>query len=555
MLARSESEAVAEAVQLAGRLSDPAVLDRCAEALERTAPHARGDGRRTILEALADCLLSCGRRPEALNVLNALRTDKGLDARGRIRVAAKQAGALAELGRHAEARTILREQVDACRTPGRLGPELAEAHLPLGVCDVGEGRPSEAERRFEEAHELAVRADRKDIASRALSQVAALRRNQGDYAGAHDLLESACSLATEAEDDAETAHAQMELGFIQLLRGEGEAARANLQASLAALRAAGRLGSAAAVLLRMGALSQRMSQWDEAIEQYAEGLRLAEVSGESELQAILLVNMSQVKATVGWLEPATDYARSALAASATPHTRCVALNRLGRVQLALGRLSEAYDCFTENVCIAEENGFNVLLETGERMAAAVAMAEGRLPEAGERLERALSICRQGLGDLRTAVCLVRVVELAIARDDAAAALDAAEEACRAVESQQNEQMKARARLGRAMARLFAGDPEAAIEELHAARDALAPAAVWDDLAEVEYFLGQAYASAGQLRFASVYYRNALDTVEQVARRLRHRENYEAFLAAPPQRRLFEAVAELRADLDGSQIEV
>jgi tetratricopeptide (TPR) repeat protein len=540
---------VAESLRVAAELDRWDVRPDYLETLRLAAAGAEGAERLTLMEAAADCSAARGAFADALAELNAALDAGGLGPTDRLRLMGKAATALVETGRHGEASELLDQCLRALAGVGAGGKERARAQLQLARCELAASDFDKAEALLSEAARAGRQAGDAATVGVALTDLGAVARGRHDLNEARERLVEAEQVLRGAGDRVATVRALGLRGYLEMTAGRRDAAERDLRESLRLLREAGCAAYGAHMLMGLGSLMQTSGRWTAAASQYEEALRLAERGSAGITRMAILVNLSQVRAALGWLEAAMDDAHSALELATEGRSRAAALSRLGRVQCALGLFDRAHESFVSNVQAAEEAGYAPLIETGERMAAVVEMIRGDLSASRIRLGRALMICRRKLGPTREAICRVRLIELALAEGDAEAALREANQACETAEAEGDEQTRVRTWLGRGKARLFAGMPDAAIEDLHKADKVLRRTGVWDDQVETQYELGRSYAAANRPRFAALYLNNALNTVEHVAGRLRKQENYHAFLAAPLPAGIFRAIRQLRETAD------
>jgi tetratricopeptide (TPR) repeat protein len=545
LLGGEQDDGIAECLELA-REPDrwdvrPDYLD-----LFRLAASRAGAAERLLLqEAAADSALARGDYSAALRDLEEIRNATGLPPADSPGLACKTARALSGLGQSRQAAELL----EACRRRGAGSEEgtseWVQVELQLGRCALAASRLPEAGELLARAAGAAEQAGDRMTLGAALSGLGRVASVGHELAKAREYLTAAEAALRQAGDRVGTARALLSRGFVEIKAGGFEASERDLTECLRLLQEPGCGGEAARALVGLGSLMQMSNRWQAAIDRYEEALRLADEYGATGTKTTVLSDLSQVRAAMGWLEAAWDDAEAALRLAQSFEARAMSLNRLGRVQYALGLFGPAHDSFVANIEAAESAGSYQYVETGERMAAATEMAEQRLGEARPRLERALRLCTDKLGPTREAVCRVRLVELAAAEGRADEALAEAGRAWDAAVDQPSEHARVRVWLGRSKAYLLAGRPEAAIDDLHRADEVLRQTGVWDDQVETNYELGRAYTAAGKPRFAAVYYGKALNTVEQVAGRLTRQENYRSFLTGPLAAEVFRAIRELR----------
>lgn len=338
------------------------------------------------------------------------------------------------------------------------------------------------------------------------------------------------------------------LGYVSMLQRKMPRASACLDEALPLLRGGGCLGEAARTLNNLGTIHHKLCDWDRATHYYSEALSLYERLGHKGGRVAVLVNLSQVNTSRGHLEPAIAQGEEALQIlPEDSYWRCHAMLRIARANYALGDLASACGSAAHALRLASDSALSGLQEAAERLLGEIELLRGRLSTARGHLTHALGLSRaNGLGE-REVVCLARLSEVEVASEDWHAAVSLADSARSAAQGGVAEIVGAIAHSAKGQAALALGHPEQALSELLAAEDVFLKRRVCDELADVSLSLAKAHLALGRPRFAGLYFRAALDTVEQVAHSLQLERNRTMFLSDPRRRALFDAIRDFRQE--------
>lgn len=509
--------------------------------------HAEGQERRNLLEIAGDMNCARGAFGDGLNLLQDALQARPLPAAVRARLLRKVAMAYTGAGDYAEARFALAPVAG----PGPdLAPsemlEVALANLVLARVNLYESNFDGAVSNCETARDIGDQLGDDGLAAAAL-------RALGEAYLANSLVEDArlaftASLRVFRRLGETASHAEVlaSLGRVAVVRQELKRAAKCLEEAFLTLRAEGHLSEAARALSNLGAVHQKLCNWEQAVDYYGQALMLYERFGYARGHSAVLVNLSQVNASRGWLELAIEEGMEALdIAPEDPQLRCHALNRIARAQYALGSLSAARDASLSAEKTAKALDLAVPLESAYRTLGEIGVLRGEITAAQEHLQLALALSRRTGSAGREAVCLARLAEAVMAGGDLASASSLAESACSTAEATGLESVTALTHAVRGKVELGRGRCHEALHYLLKAEVGFSRMHVCDESAEVSLRLGRTYAELGRLRFAALYYRAALDAVEQVARRLQDDRNRSLFLSDPRRIEIFDGIRSLR----------
>jgi tetratricopeptide (TPR) repeat protein len=336
------------------------------------------------------------------------------------------------------------------------------------------------------------------------------------------------------------------LGYLAMVDQHWQRSVGFLQEAIPPLKEAGHLVEAARALGNLGALNQKLCAWEEAKEHYTLALATHERLGHGRGQSTVLMNLSQLNTSLGWLELAIAQAERALqVAPSDPRLRCLAMNRLARAYYALGDLRRAHETSSSAAEMAAPLDLYVPLESAHRTLGEIEGLQGNWAASCKQFQSALAICQRSGSTEREVVCTARLAEVTLASGDPARGLMLADSACRTAGRLPQGGVRALARTVRGKALLAGGRPAEALTDLLEADRFLDKARVWDEAAEVSLELAKAHLQLGRLRFATLHCRAALETVEQVARRLQSEEHRYLFTHDPRRAELYETAAALR----------
>ena len=512
--------------------------------------HARGFAREQLLEMAGDMSMARGAFGQAVRYFQEHLESSHTSREARARVLRKLASAHSAAGDYAEARARV-ERALALQQPD--GPsclsESARAKLVLANVYLYESQFDLAQENYVQVVDAARELGDRQLAAEGL-------RWLGDTHLRIGAIDEACHafLRSFWEDgkkrDAVGAGAALAgLGRVAMLKLKWRCGANLLQRALGILRKAGCLSEAARTLSNLGVIHHKLCEWERARVYYEQALDLYDRLGDRRGRSGVLVNLSYVNSLRGALESAIAQAEEALrSAPDEPQLRCYIMRRIAYTKYNLGDLDAAEQMALRALDLATSSNLTDSIESAHRTLGEIETPRGAFPSAQKHLEHALALSRQsGLKDME-AVCLARLAELAAARGDLASALSLAKEACSKAEVLPFDTVKVVAQTVRGKVALVRNELRDAITHLHRAETVLSATRIWDEVVDVDLHLGKAHAAMGQLRFATFYFRTAVDMVEQVAGQLRSERNRRLFLSDPRRVALFDAIRLLRRKL-------
>ena len=378
------------------------------------------------------------------------------DSEAALELRLRRATVLIVLGKAQDALELLEPIADQAQAAGRLDLRC-EALLTLALVDHRQGRATEAQKRLDEAHKLAVQVGDRRRQIRAAFSLASVK---GDTGGADEALEElgrAVSIAEEIEDRPLRVQGHLRAGF--LLYNKGELAAAEEQLERCSLLAA-ELGSS-----RMEALATFLL----GLIKFLRGdLEDAERLGE------------QAK---GWLERTGD-----------TYIQIQNLVALAQYGLARDDAPLAEERLREALPLALGEG-SWLVGDIYRFLTEALLRQGRVEDAAELVEFAARGVPEDQPQMRAFVLLAEG-SLAAARGEPALVGDRYDEALELLEQLdlRIDLSVARISYGRALREL--GDLDGAREQLERAREACIPMGAIGLAAEVERELTLVGSRAG-----------------------------------------------------------
>ncbi|YCK39188.1 tetratricopeptide repeat protein [Actinomadura sp. ATCC 39365] len=166
---------------------------------------------------------------------------------------------------------------------------------------------------------------------------------------------------------------------------------------LAAARAAGELRAQVALLLSLAGLNGFQGRQQQALDHYAEAMRLAEETGWHEALTAALCNAGATYADLGMLREAVAHLERALMLNeAIAHTPAQAVNlgNLGCLYLEMGRLHDAETSLHRSLALCRELEHRASEANGLAIMGEVLHGLDRLPEARDTLLSALDLHRE-----------------------------------------------------------------------------------------------------------------------------------------------------------------
>jgi putative nucleotidyltransferase with HDIG domain len=254
-------------------------------------------------------------------------------------------------GRLTEATAGYRAVIDAAegRTDARV---LAEALRRLAGIHRRRHELDTAAELAQRSFELALTANAPGLVGEALNGLAVIHFARGDWERARQELQRALAVAGDS-DDALRACVEQNLGTMENVEGNLDAALAHYQRSLEAFRAAGDRRGCAVAYHNIGMNKADRELWSEADVSFRASLEIAESIGDVNLRGLVLLNRTDVHIARQEFDAGKHSAEEALRIfdelGAREHKadayKClgVVYRETGRPQLAEARLKTALE--------------------------------------------------------------------------------------------------------------------------------------------------------------------------------------------------------------------
>jgi predicted ATPase/class 3 adenylate cyclase len=224
------------------------------------------------------------------------------------------------------------------------------------------------------------------LRAQALYGVADLARHQDQTDEALAACEEALALYAEAGDEAGSARALAQLGYVHQVRGDLEQAEETLGRALAAFRELGDDERTSFTLVGLGALAHVAGDLPRARAHYEESLELGRKLGDANATATALVNLGEVVQQQGdGTRAAAHYAESLALYARLDHRVAIAycLEQIGSLDAQAGRLERAALLLGSAAALRKEIGAPLEAFNRGRYDEELASLRGRL---GERFE-------------------------------------------------------------------------------------------------------------------------------------------------------------------------
>ena len=422
---------------------------------------------------LSRAATSAGRAAEALAIVQNLRLlPEPVRDDPRIDLAEAAAGAATgdfKLQAEAAKRAVQKGQVRGARLL------VADARVAECWANRNLGQPNEAAHACQDARDLYREAgDRLGVAT-ALNNLASVRFDQGDLAGAKALYDETLATYREIGDKGSIALALNNLAVILRSQGDLQAARGLYEEALAACQETGnRLGEASA-LNNIGGLLSTQGDLDGAKERLERALALRREMADQSGAAYALHNLASVFRKRGDLDQARKGYDEALAIRRQIGQKIgevVSLNGLAKVLLDQGDVGGARKASTEALALARETGNRSAEAAALAGLGEAALAAGDLGAADSQHVAALKI-RQELGEKgMVADSKLAMAVVAAERADTAGAASLAKAAADQYASEQALDAQAMALVQLARAELVHGDARVVREAVDTAASLL-----------------------------------------------------------------------------------
>jgi predicted ATPase/class 3 adenylate cyclase len=237
------------------------------------------------------------------------------------------------------------------------------------------------------------------VRAKALSGLARLAVEQGDYEWGRTSAEEALALYRGLGDEKGVSDSLNDLGWVAMLQGDEERAAALLEESLAAARQSDDAWSIARALNALAILAGDRDNYERAEALWEESLALGRKLGDRQRVLSVLLNMGAAAAARGDFEQAEALWEEALAISRDskdPHTNSQALLGLGIAATRRGEHGQAKTLLEEGLVLSRKLGSIVNVAECLETLAGLAGALGDFPRAA-RLWGAADALREVTG--------------------------------------------------------------------------------------------------------------------------------------------------------------
>lgn len=239
---------------------------------------------------------------------------------------------------------------------------LAEGLRRLGALHHHRGVASLARECCERSHQVALAGGDNVLAAEALNALGNMAFESGEMGRAEISYVEALRLG--ADSPALRGRVEQNLGILANVRGDLATATAHYRASLAAFREAGDDRGCALAWHNLGMAAADQGRWTEAEAHYAESRQVAEQIGDRHLQALCLLNGSEVhlahqryEAALGAVEGALrifDQLGTSLDKADAYKVLGIVFRETGRPALAEARLRAAIELAVEHGSVLSE---------------------------------------------------------------------------------------------------------------------------------------------------------------------------------------------------------
>jgi putative nucleotidyltransferase with HDIG domain len=276
---------------------------------------------------------------------------------------------------------------------------LAEALRRLGALHHHRGEGEKARELCGRSHEVALSGGDMVLAAEALNALANMAFEAGEVERAHATYLEALRLGSESP--LLEGRVEQNLGILANVRGDLATATAHYTASLVAFQRAGDDRGCAIAWHNLGMAAADQGRWDEAEAHFSESRRVAEAIGDLHLQALCLLNGSEVHLAHQRYEDARTAVESAL-----------------RIFDQLGMALDKADAYKVLGVIFRETGRAALAEARLRAAIELAVEHGSVLSEAEA-SREMALLYRDLGRNQEALRLLNAAHRLFGRLQAA----------------------------------------------------------------------------------------------------------------------------------------
>jgi tetratricopeptide (TPR) repeat protein len=414
--AQASQGAVAKAVETLARVTELDKADPRGWLLLGRNMILAGDARRAVSDPLVRAL--------------ALMTQHG-NEQGRADVLNAMGVAFQRLGDYAQA---IARYGEAAQIRAGIGDERGHA-VSLknrAAIHVSMGRFAEAEPDLAAAREIYARiGDRRGLAD-VWNDLGTLHEGRGDYDQARASYREALRIRQELGDEQKLAQSYDNLGYVYFVEGEYDNALVYWRQALDLHRTTGDKAGVVLSTQNMGFLQTAQGRWGEAMKSFLEALQQAREIDFKNAEAVSHAN-------------------------------------IGLLQQYDGRYAAALGAYEEAIAILRGLGDTRGLAEYTLKEAAALVETGQLDRAREKLDAAESWLRETANQERTADWLTTRGEWHLARGEPAEARQVLARAVAAAGVSRSRVAALRARIARGAGLVSAGEAEAAVADLAAAR--------------------------------------------------------------------------------------
>jgi putative nucleotidyltransferase with HDIG domain len=297
----------------------------------------------------------------------------------------------------AEAMACYRGAMEAGARTGAWAVE-AEALRRLAVLHHHRNEPDQAREACDQSLEIARKNLDDILAGEALNVRAGIALERGALEEAEATLRAALELGGRSQEL--RARIEQNLGILSNVHGDLDGALEHYAGSLDAYRRAGNEHGCAIAYHNLGMVCADRERWEEADRYFTESLKLAEAFGDLHLQALCLLNHSEVHLARQHFDQAKRSAEAALAM----------FDQLG------AELDKA-DSYRLIGMVYRETGRPALAESRLKAAIELAARTGSLLSEAEA-SRELALLYQGMGRNQEALSLLNAAHALFSRLDA-----------------------------------------------------------------------------------------------------------------------------------------
>jgi DNA-binding SARP family transcriptional activator/tetratricopeptide (TPR) repeat protein len=310
-----------------------------------------------------------------------------------IRLAATLSRYFEMSGRYSEAIIIHGHAREASLQTGDRAAE-ATALTNLGAIRYQQGRYEQGATHLQQALAVFRETGNRDGEARALGNLAVIGQQQGRYEQAATYHEQALAVFREIGNRDGEASALGNLGAIGQQQGRYQQAVIHHQQALALFRESGNRDGEALALGSLGATYCQQGRYQEATGHLQEALALFRESGNRYREAHTLADLGIVDQQQGRYRQATEYHQQALTMCREIGDRngeAIALNGLGEVFLSAGRSHDARVQHTTALSVAQDIGYKHEAARAHKGLGHAWEAAGEHGEARAHWEQALAI--------------------------------------------------------------------------------------------------------------------------------------------------------------------